>query len=90
MPCLLALLIVAFPRVAIVLLYLFTNFFRGVYDSVLLPLIGFLFLPFTLIAYTFLVNSKHPQDITFLVVLFIAVVIDLGLIGGGNRVRQRG
>ena len=89
MPCLLAVLIVAFPRVAIVLLYLFTNFFRGVYDSALLPLLGLLFLPFTLIAYTTLVNMHQPQDVTFLVVLFIAVILDLGLLGGSNKVRQR-
>ena len=89
MPCLLAILIAAFPRVAIILLYLFTNFFTGVYASVLLPLLGFLFLPFTLIAYTFLTNMHQPHDITFLVVLFIAVIVDLGLLGGSNRVRRR-
>jgi hypothetical protein len=89
MPCLLALLIVAFPRIAIVLLYLFTNFFTGVYHTVLLPLLGFIFLPITLIAYTFLINMHQPQDATFLVVLFVAVVLDLGLIGGGHRVRSR-
>ncbi len=89
MPCFLAILIVAFPRVAIVLLYLFTSFFTGVYDSVLLPLLGFLFLPFTLIAYTVLANMHQPHDTTFLVVLFVAVIVDLGLIGGGNKVRRR-
>ena len=89
MPCFLAILIVAFPRIAIALLYLFTSFFTGVYNSVLLPLIGFLFLPFTLIAYTFLANMRQPHDTTFLVVLFIAVIVDLGLIGGGNKVRRR-
>jgi len=89
MPCLLAVLIVAFPRVAIVLLYLFTSFFTGVYDSDLLPLVGFLFLPFTLIAYTFLANMHQPHDTMFLVVIFIAVIVDLGLIGGSNRVRRR-
>lgn len=89
MPCFLAILIVAFPRLAIALLYLFTSFFTGVYNSVLLPLIGFLFLPFTLIAYTFLANMRQPHDITFLVVLFVAVIADLGLIGGGNKVRRR-
>jgi len=89
MPCLLAILIVAFPRIAIVLLYFFTSFFSGVYDTVLLPLLGFLFLPFTLIVYTFLANMHQPHDTTFLVVMFIAVIVDLGLIGGGHRVQRR-
>ena len=38
MPCFLAILIVAFPRIAIALLYLFTSFFTGVYNSVLLAM----------------------------------------------------
>ena len=89
MPCFLAILIVAFPRIAIVLLYLFTAFFNGVFDSVLLPLLGFFFLPFTLIAYTFLANMHQPHEALFLVVMLVAVIADLGLIGGGNRVRRR-
>src|SRR5206468_3496016 len=67
MPCFLALLVLLFPRIAIILLYLFTNFFRGVYDSLLLPVLGFIFLPFTLLAYTTLVNMHQPHDTTFLV-----------------------
>ena len=45
MPCLLAILVLAFPRIAIILLYLLTNFFRGVYDTILIPLLGFIFMP---------------------------------------------
>jgi hypothetical protein len=89
MPCLLALLIVAFPRIAIVLLYFFTNFFSGIYQTVLLPFLGFLFLPVTLLAYTYLIKIHQPQDAVFLLVLFIAVILDLGLLGGGHRVRSR-
>ena len=57
MPCLLAVLVVAFPRVAIVLLYLFTNFFSGVFNTIVIPILGFLFLPLTLIAYTYIHNA---------------------------------
>lgn len=89
MPCLLAILIVAFPRVAIVLLYLFTNFFTGVYNSVLLPLAGFLLLPVTLIAYTYLQKSGSTDSTASLVILGVAVVLDLGLLGGGSRYRKR-
>ena len=60
MPCLLALLAVAFPRVAIVLLWLFTNFFNGVYHGIIIPVLGFLFLPLTLIVYTFFAVHIRP------------------------------
>lgn len=84
MPCLFALLAVAFPRVAIVLLWLFTNFFAGVYHGIIIPLLGFIFLPLTLIAYTY-IHRVYPGPLTAgeLVVLFIAVIIDLGLVSGG-------
>lgn len=87
MPCLLAILIAAFPRVAIVLLYLFTNFFTHVYTSLIIPIIGFIFLPLTLIAYTYILNAHMPMNVTTLVILFITVILDLGLVGGMARRR---
>jgi hypothetical protein len=87
MACLFAVLVIAFPRVAIVLLYLFTNFFNHVYNSVLIPLLGLIFLPLTLITYTFLLNAHVPMGLSSLVALLVAVVLDLGLVGGAARRR---
>ena len=88
MPCLLGLLVLAFPRVGILLLYFFTDFFRGVYDTILIPLLGFLLMPLTLVAYTWLTKSGQPMDAFYLVVMFVAVIVDLGFIGGGARSRR--
>lgn len=88
MPCFLVVLIVLFPRIAIALLYFFTTFFNGVYDNLIVPIVGFLVLPLTLIAYTYLAKTHHPVDTTFLVVMILAVVLDLGLLGGGYRSRR--
>lgn len=84
MPCLLAILAVAFPRLAIVLLWLFTNFFNGVYHGIIIPVLGFLFLPLTLIVYTYFGGPRsamHGQELIFLA---IAVILDLGLAGGST------
>ena len=89
MPCLLALLAIAFPRVAIVLLWLFTNFFTGIYHGIIIPVLGFLFLPLTLIVYTYFQRTHQPMTTVELVFLFVAVIIDLGLVGGG-AFRRRG
>jgi hypothetical protein len=89
MPCLLALLAIAFPRLAIVLLWLFTNFFTGVYHNIIIPVLGFIFLPLTLIVYTYIQNRHQGLGTTQLVVLFLAIVVDLGLIGGGGRFGRR-
>jgi hypothetical protein len=90
MPCFFALLAIAFPRVAIVLLWLLTGFFNGIYQTVIIPLLGFLFLPLTLIVYTYL-QRTNPGAITTqgLVFIFVAVVLDLGLLGGGSVRRRR-
>ncbi len=87
MPCLLAVLVVAFPRVAIALLYFLTTFFNGVYQNILIPLLGFIFLPVTLLAYTWLTKSGNPVDTFFMIVMIIAVIIDLGSLEGGRRTR---
>lgn len=88
MPCLLALLAVAFPRVAIVLLWLFSNFFNGVYHGILIPVLGFLFLPLTLIVYTYFGGTRSPMNGQELIFLAIAVIVDLGIVGGSTYGRR--
>lgn len=40
------------PRVAVILLWVFSRWFEGPFSSPLLPFLGFLFLPTTLLWYT--------------------------------------
>lgn len=88
MPCLLLLLTLAFPRVAIVLLYLLSDFLERAYHSLIIVVIGFLFLPITTIVYAWVVNSHHPVEGLYLVAVIISVLLDLGLIGHGARSRR--
>ena len=90
MPCCLILAVaVAGPRLAIVLLAVFTSFFEKAYDGLLLPLLGFLFLPFTTLAYAWAINSRGEVAGVQEVVLIIAVLADLGVFSGGARERRR-
>ncbi len=52
MPCFLAVLALLTPRLAIVILWLFTGWFSGIFGTALWPILGFLFLPTTLLWYT--------------------------------------
>ena len=52
MPCLLVVLALALPRASIVGLWFLTSWFEGVFDSLLWPILGFLFLPTTLLWYS--------------------------------------
>ena len=55
------------------------------YNSVILPVLGFLFLPLTLIVYTYLQKTTPGQvGVQQIVFLLIAAVLDLGLVGGGT------
>ena len=88
MPCLLLLLTLAFPRVAIVLIYLFSNFLERAYHSLIIIVLGFIFLPVTTIVYAWVVNSHHPLEGVYLVAVIVSVLVDLGLIGHGARSRR--
>jgi hypothetical protein len=88
MPCLLLLLFVLFPRVALVLLFLFTHYLSRAYHGFLIPLIGFIFLPLTTLAYAWMVNNGQPIAGINLIILIIAVIIDIGGLGGGEYHRR--
>jgi hypothetical protein len=89
MGCLFLICFLAFPRVALLLLFFFSNYLERAYHGLLLPLLGFLFLPLTTLAYAWMVNSGQPTVGINLLILVIAVVIDLGGLGGGEYHRRR-
>jgi hypothetical protein len=89
MPCLLLILFLAFPRIALVLLFFFSNYLERAYHGLILPFLGFLFLPLTTLAYAWMANTGRPTSDINLIILIIAVVIDLGGLGGGAYHRTR-
>ena len=88
MPCLLLILFLAFPRIALALLFLFSNYLDRAYHGLLLPLLGFIFLPLTTLAYAWMVNTGQPTEGINLLILIVAIVIDLGGLGGGEYHRR--
>ena len=77
------------PRFAIVLVVLFSDYIGRAYDSLLWPLVGFLFMPLTTLAYAWAINSRGSVEGLQLVVVVIAILMDLGLIGGSAASRKR-
>ena len=78
MPCLVALIALIAPRITIALLWIFTGWFRGMFDNLLWPILGFLFLPTTLLWYS-AVQHWFAGEWTLwpIVGLVIALLIDL-------------
>ena len=89
MPCLLVLVVLLFPRVVLVLLFLLSNYLQRAYHNLIIPLLGFLFLPLTTLTYAWLTNSHIALEGVYLLLLIIAVIIDVGGIGGGEFHRRR-
>ena len=78
MPCLVVLLAIAAPRIAIVALYLFSTWFEGSLDTALWPVLGFFFLPATLLWYTAVQHWWGGQWTVWPIVgIVIALMIDL-------------
>ena len=89
MPCFLLIVILFFPRLALALIWLFSNYLERAYQGILIPLLGFFFLPLTTIVYAWEVNSGRPTTGINLLWLLIAVIIDLGGLGGGARRKSK-
>jgi hypothetical protein len=87
MPCLFLIVILAFPRVVLVLMWLFTNLLMRAYTGLLIPLLGFIFLPITTIVYALMVDYHVAIAGVNLVILIVAVLLDAGSHSGYVRRR---
>jgi len=88
MPCLLLILVLAFPRIVLLLLFFLSNYLERAYHGLLVPLLGFIFLPLATLAYAWMVNNGQPIAGINLVILIVAVIIDVGGLGGGEYHRR--
>ncbi len=87
--CLIALLMFLGPRVVLACAWLFANWYRA-FDSSLLALVGWLFLPWTSLAWIYVYFHNHGAlNGGYLLLLIFGVLLDLGTFGGSHRARQR-
>ncbi len=78
------------PRFAIILVVLFSDYIGRAYGAFVWPFLGFLFMPITTLAYAWAINSRGSVEGFQLLVVVIAVLMDLGLVGGSAASRKRG
>jgi hypothetical protein len=88
MPCLVALLALISPRLALVALWLFGSLLSRAFDSWLVPLIGFFLLPWTTLAYAVMWSSAHRVNGFEWLLVIVAFLFDIGAWGGGRRAQQ--
>jgi len=85
MPCLVGCIALATPRFAIVLVVIFSNYIGRAYETILWPFVGFLVMPLTTLAYALAINSRGSVAGMHMVIVVVAVLADLGLVGGSAR-----
>lgn len=90
MPCLIGCLALFTPRLVIILLALFSDYLSKPFDTWVWPVLGFLFLPLTTLAYAWAWHYGDGQVSGIgMVVVVLAILVDVGLIGTGESSRRR-
>jgi hypothetical protein len=88
MPCLIALLALISPRLALFFVFLFSNMLDRAFDGWLLPLLGFFLLPWTTLAYTVMWDTgTNTVDGFEVFVVILAFLADLASYAGGRSYR---
>ncbi len=89
MGCLVALLALFSPRLALIALWLFGDLLSRSFDSWVVPLLGFFLLPWTTLAYAVMWSSSdRVHGFEWFIVVF-AFLIDLGSYAQGQRQRAQ-
>jgi len=88
MCCVLVLLAFLGPRLVLFLLWLLTNYLSRAFDAFLLPFLGFLFLPWTTIAWAIAQNEFGGVSGVGLLIVVLGLLADIGVLGGGARGRR--
>jgi len=85
MGCILTILALALPRVLMFLTFLLTDWFGRAFQTRLWPLMGFVFMTYTTLAYmAAMLNNHHALSGGWLALFMVAIVVDAGHWGGGG------
>jgi hypothetical protein len=87
MPLLILLFGVLVPRLTIVALWLLTNWFQGMFTTWLMPALGFIFLPTSLLWYSVVMNwFRGEWGIIPIAGMVVAILMDLAPLRPRRRV----
>jgi hypothetical protein len=88
-PCLVALLALISPRLALFFIWIFSDLLSRAFDSWVLPLVGFFVLPWTTLAYAGMWSIATDEVTGFeWFVVGLAFVVDIGGWVGGRASRR--
>ena len=88
MACLFAILTGLFPRLGLLIVWIFTNEVDQAYDTWILPLLGLIFLPLTTLVYALFYSPVGGVDGIEWFWVVLAFLLDIGALGAGARSRR--
>lgn len=90
MACIVILLSLISPRLALFFVWIFSDVLSDAFDSWLLPLLGFFVLPWTTLAYAgmWATSTNEVAGFEWFVVI-LAFLVDLGSYAGGRWTREQ-
>jgi hypothetical protein len=89
MGCLFALLAGFAPRVALVLVWIFSNLVDRAFSGFLIPLLGLIFFPYATLFYVIAYSPVTGVDGWGWVFVVLGFLFDLGHLGGGGVTGRR-
>ncbi len=90
MGILFAIIALALPRVMMAIAFLMTDWFQRAFETRLWPIMGFLFMPYSTLAYmAAMLNNNHALTGGWLALVVVAVVVDVAHWGGSGRTYRR-
>lgn len=90
MGCIFLIVALVVPRVTMFFIFLFTHWFEHAFHTSIWPILGFLFMPYTTLAYlAAMLNNHHSLSGGWLALFIVAIIVDAGHWGGGASYRRR-
>ena len=85
MGCIIAVIALSVPRILMCFAFLLTDWFGLAFETRMWPILGFVFMPYTTLAYlAAMLNNNHMVSGGWLALFIVAVVVDVGHWGGGG------
>lgn len=86
--CLVLIFALLSPRLALFVLFLFSDLLSRAFDSWIVPLLGFFLLPWTTLAYAAMWASSDSVNGFEWFIVVLAFLIDVGAFAGGGKRRR--
>ncbi len=87
--CVLALFAMASPRLAVFLVWVFTDRMGIAFEHFWMGLVGFLFLPWTTLAWSLCYARGNGVTGFGVILVIVALLLDLGTYGGSSQMQRR-